>query len=548
MDQQQLPPLFNTQGPPPNGQQGQWQPQNMQAQNMQAQNMQPMPPGYQNLQQQMPGPQNPQQNMPGAHHPQQQHMPGPQNPQQQQQPLMTGVQSPRPQQPQAPPVFATAQTPDINALYPQNHPPLSQQDPLSALAEQQRMFQGPQRPVGTPVMVPPGAIPLHQQAQQSTPGPFGPPPPQQQGSPFAQASASGGRASVHPPQQSQHGTPVSFAGAAGPFAHPSQQHTPQPPSFTMSSAPISVHGGPPGVQPLQQTPISMPMGANHLSGLDQHPPSVYGGNPIAQPAPAGAAPGGPPWAQASQTPSFAGGSQAAGANASRPNVLFDENTSRELEALQDEMFNLRMRDAKVATANDPKAQLSWEEVKEESRKAKWESWEAYQTSLLKQWAEEAAERARLRGDGGGQGGGGSQRGAANAAPKAKRCSLAKFTIPRKEPARKDPPSPSLVTPAPLETEQAPVPSASKVPNEEDGGVALGEQPATQDVDVERTQSPTGSPSRSQRRHRRRDPALSGRRPLGAEATSSQPRRNGERWRRAGMYYETGETVVELETM
>lgn len=235
--------------------------------------------------------------------------------------------------------------------------------------------------------------------------------------------------------------------------------------------------------------------------------------------------------------------QAAAANARQPHVMFDdEESNREMEALQEEMFNMRMQDAKEATAKDPKAQLSREELERDDRKAKCESFRTREEELLKHYAE---ERARLRGDfnpNSGQGGG-SQRGAGGATPWKKRCFLANLTKPKKEPASNTPPAQSRNVTTTPEQKGRPAPSASNMPgeDEDEGGVALGKQPEARDVNLERSKSPNRSPSRAQRHHRRRDAALSARRHSAGEAGSSRSRGGTERWRRAGIYYASGET-------
>ena len=329
------------------------------------------------------------------------------------------------------------------------------------------------------------------------------------------------------------------------------------------------------MQPPQQsqhgTPIPMPMGPNHPTGLGQHPlqqgappmatpmgqQPVQGGPPIPPPAPSsvhqsvhGRTPMTPPAHAAPPvgTPAASIHSVQAGrASAQQPQPKHVRGA--ELSHDHIEAFNQRFADMRVQEVIDmtAKHQQNYHDPPEEELERVLR--ESLRTFEDDEKGRLAKDRDRIHGNvlenlhkGGGGGGGGSQRGAANAAPKAKRCSLANFMIPRKKPASKDPPSPSSAAPAPSKLEQAPVPSASKVPDEEDGGVALGEQPATRDVDVELNKSPTRSTSRPQRRHRRRDPEAvqSGRRRPVAEASSSRPRGSGERWRRAGMYYESGE--------
>lgn len=413
-----------------------------------------------------------------------------------------------------------------------------------------RMSQGAERIVSTPGLVPPGTIPQAQQAQHGTPlsfsgaaGHFGPPPQQQTPQPSqnplppsAPHPMQEGPPSVHSQHQSQHGTPARPVGVPEQFVPPLQQ---PPPQVASPNAPPSMHGGPPSVPPPQQGPhgMPMPMGARHPSGLSQHPPSVHGGSPVAPLAATSSAPGLPPLNQVNQITPFPDNDQAAGANAQRPDVMFDnENSSREMENLQEEMFNMRMRDAKAATAKDPKAQVSWEDVKSDMKQAQCDSLLAHEEALLKQWAE---DRARARGGfdpNGGQGGG--SRGGAT--PWAKRCFLANFTKSKKDSVSNDSPTQPRATPTIPEHEGTPKPSASNMPDEDEGGVALGKQPETRDVNLERSKSPNRSPSRAQRHHRRREPVLNGRRRSAGESGSSRPRGGTERWRRAGMYYTSGE--------
>lgn len=492
-------PYFNPQGPPQN-QQGQWQ----------QPNMQPFPPG----------PQGPPPPMSGFPMPQQQ---------QQQQP--SGLQSPRPQHPQDPPPFATAGTPQLNGMYsPPTQPGGQPQQPSPQapgqqglapfpfpLADQQMMSPGPQRFVGTPGLVPPGAI---QQAQQA-----------------------------------QAGTPLSFGGVAGEPAHPSQHHTPHPPQTPL----------PTGMQPQQQVlfgnmPMSMSMGPGHPGGLAQHPmrkgmppmaPSmaqqpmyggpqmpppappivhglVHGGSPFASPAPAGP-PAGTPAPSVHSVQAAGGSAQQAHAMQNRGADMSHDH----IEAYNDRILDLRVKEVMGLTAKhqphyiDP-SEDELEEVLKESLKM-------YDEHQMESFAKER-EHIQATVIENIQQGGGSGRGAGGAAPKARRDSPANSMKSERGSRGKDspgnnPPAPPRVSPAPPKQEKGQMPATNKAPDQEPADVARETQPAAPDVNLERSRSPIRSPSRSRRHHRRRDAEW--------ERWSSRHRDGAERWRRAGIYYSSG---------
>lgn len=502
-------PQFNPQGLAQD-QQGQWQ----------QPNRQPFSPEPQGLPPPMSGPQHP---MSGFPMPQQQ----------QQQP--SGLQSPRPQHPQGPPLFATAGTPQLNGMYsPPTQPGGQPQQPFPQapgekgpppfpfpLADQQMMSPGPQRFVGTPGLVPPGAI---QQAQQA-----------------------------------QAGTPLGFGGVAGQPAHPSQHHTPHPPQTPL----------PTGMQPQQQVPfgnmpMSMPMGPGHPGGLAQHPMqqgmppmapsmaqqpmyggppmpppapasvhhSVHGGSPFASPAPAGPPAGPPAGTSAPSVHSV----QAAGTSAQQAHAMQNRGADMShdhIEAYNDRILDLRVKEVMELTAKhqphyiDP-SEDELEEVLKESLKM-------YDEHQMESFAKERGHiQATVIGNL--QQGNGSGRGAGGAAPKARCGSRASSARSRKDATGKDSPSndptgPPRASPAPSKHEQSQTPVAHNAPDQNTAGVVHGEQPVTRNVNLERSQSPTRPPSRPLRHHRRRDTEW--------ERWSSRHRNGAERWRRAGMYYSSG---------
>jgi len=497
---------FNSQGPPQN-EQGQWQ----------QHNMPPFPPGPQGPQPPMSGPQHPQHPMSGFP------MPQPQHP--------SGLQSPRPQHPQGPPPFATAGTPQLNGMYsPPTQPGGQPQQPFPQapgrqgpppfpfpLADQQMMSPGPQRFVGTPGLVPPGAI---QQAQQA-----------------------------------QAGTPLGFGGVAGQPAHPSQQHTPHPPQTPL----------PPGMHPQQQAPfgnmpMSMPMGPGHPGGLAQHPmqqgmppmappmsqqpmhggppmpppappsvhQSVHGGSPFTSPAPVGP-PAGTPAPSVHSV-------QAAGASAQQAHAMRNRGADMShdhIEAYNDRILDLRVKEVMELTAKhqphyvDPSAD-ELEEVLKESLKM-------YDEHQMESFAKER-EHIQAAVIGNLQQGGGSGEKPGNAGPKAKRDSSASSMKSSKgsagnESPRNDPSGPPRVSFAPSKHGQSQTPIPNNVPDRETADIAHDQQPVAPDVNLERSRSPTRSSSRSRRHHRRRDAEW--------ERRSSRHRDGAERWRRAGVYYSSG---------
>lgn len=495
---------FNPQGPPQD-QQGQWQ----------QPDMQPFPLELQNPQPPMSGPQHP---MSGFPMPQQQ----------QQQP--SGLQSPRPQYPQGPPAFASAQTPQMNGMYspPLQQsgqkqqpvgPPLSQQGPPQfpfPLAEQQTMSPGPQRFVGTPGLVPLGAIPQ--------------------------------------PQQAQAGTPLDFGGFAEQPAHPSQHHTPHPPQTPL----------PFRVQPQQQAqfgnmpmPMPMPMGPGCPAGLAQHPlhqgmppmaqQPMQGGPPMPPPAPpsvhqsmhegsqyAPPAQAGPP---AGIPASSIHNAQAAGAKAQQPEPMHVRGADLahdHIEAFHDRFCDMRVREVMELTA---KHQPNYVDPSEdELDRVLKESLKMYDEHQMENFAKEREHIQAAVMENLSRGGGGSNRGAGGAAPRAKRNSPANSVKSNKDSAGNilpgnDSPGPPRVSFAPSKREQSQTPFVDNVLDEETADTAHDQQPAAPDVNLERSRSPTRSPSRPRRHHRRRDAEW--------ERWSSRPRADAERWRRAGMYYSSG---------
>jgi hypothetical protein len=490
--------------------------------------MQPGAPGPQNQQAPMSGPQSPHAPMPGIPNPQQQ----------QQQP--SGVQSPRPQHPQMPPAFATAPTPQLNNMYqPPAQPGGQQPQPMAQaqgqqglppfpLADQMRMSQGPQHMVPAPGLVPPGAIPQAQQAQQSTPVP-----PSQQQTPRPPPTPmpnnpqlmQGVPPSVHSQHPSQHDTPARPVGAPGQSGPPPQMQLP-------------MHGGPPGVQQQQQGPsgnMPMPMGAGHPSGLAQHPlqqgmpqmmspmaqQSVHAGSPITAAAPPSvhqSIHGGLPFAPPAQAVPPAGSHapsvhsiQAAGSSAQQAQPMHMRGADLSHDHIEE--LNQRFSDMRVQEVMDltKEHQVFWNDPDKDELEAALEDslkmYDEHQMDMFRRERDQihAAVLGNLQ-----QGGGGSGRGAGGAAPKAKRGSSAGSTESRKdsegnEPPVNDPPAPPHISFA-------------------------GEQPAARDVNLERSRSPSRSPSRP-RRHRRRDAEW--------ERWSSRRRGGAERWRHAGMYYSSG---------
>jgi hypothetical protein len=528
MNPNQFNPQFNPQGPP-NNPQGPWQQQGQQPMGMPGPQhpQQPMPPGFPNPQQQQPG------------------FPTPQ--QQQQQP--SGLQSPRPQHPQGPPPFAGMGTPQLNGMYsPPAQPGGQAQQPMVQaqgqqglprfpLAEQSVMSPGPHRVVSTPGLVPQGMIPQAQQAQQGTPLPPSQQPtprPPQTPLPNNPQAVQGGPPSVHSQHQSQHGTPARPVGAPGQFGPPPQVQLP-------------MHGGPPGVQPQQQqpfgnVPMPMPMGPGHPAGLAQHPlhqgmpqmlppmaqQSVHGGSPVPPPAQPG-----PP--AGSRAPSVRN-AQAAGASAQQAQPMHVRGADLQhdhIEAYNERFSDLRVKEVMKATAEH---QDNYYDPPEEMDSALEDSLKIYEEHQLKNFAKErdqihAAVKENLF-----QGGGGSKRGAGKAAPKAKCDSRAGSTKSKKnsegnDPMVNDPPSAPHISFAPSKREQSQTPVANNVPDEETANVSHGKQPATPDVNLERSRSPSRSPSRPRRHGRRRDAEW--------EGWSSRSRRGAQRWRNAGMYYSSG---------
>ena len=514
----------------------------------------------------MPGPQDPQAPMSGPQHPQQP-MPGFPNPQQQQQ-QPSGLQSPRPQHPQGPPPFAGMGTPQLNGMYaPPAQPGGQPQQPMVQaqgqqglprfpLAEQSVMSPGAHRIVSTPGQVPPGAIPPPQQAQQGTPLPPSQqqtPRPPQTPLPVNTQPMQAGPHSVHSQQQSQHGTPARPVGAPGQFGPPPQVQLP-------------MHGGPPGMQPQQQPPfgnmpMSMPMGPGHPGGLAQHPlhqgmpqmmppmaqQSVHGGSPIPPSAPPsvhqsihGGSPSAPP-AQAgplagSRAPSVRN-AQAAGSSAQQAQPMHVRGADLQHDHI--EAYNERFSDLRVQEVIDmtAKHQPNYYDPPELDSVLE-DSLKMYEEHQLSEFAKErdqihAAVKENLFQGGSG---GGSKRGAGNAAPKARRESRAGSTKSRKDSAgnespRNDPPSTPHIAFAPSKHEQSQIPVANNTPDQEAAKAAHGKQPATPDVNLERSRSPPRSPSRSRRHGRRRDAEW--------EGWSSRSRRGAERWRNAGVYYSSG---------
>lgn len=509
MDPNQFPPHFNPQGPP-NNQQGPWQ----------QQNMPPFPPGSQGPQPPTAYPQHPQQPMSGAPNPQQQ------------QPF-SGMQSPRPQHPQGPPAFTMAGTPDTNNMYsppaqpggqapqPPVQPQGQQGPPPFPLADHMRMAPGPHRIVSTPGLVPPGTI------QQ--------------------------------PQQAQQGTPLSFGGAAGHPGPPLQHGSPHPSQIPLpGSVPSSVHGSlqpPPSVhgsvQPPHPGPFGLPMGGSQLAqnptqqGVPQMVPpttqqsmqgppmasqfsqqSVHGGSPFGLPAQAGPHAGNP----AASVHSFQGASaQQAHAMHNRGADMSHDH----IEAFNDRFSDMRVKEVIDLTAKhqanyvDP-SEAELEEVLKESLRM-------FDEDEMKRFTKErehiqAAVLGNLQ-----QVGGARKGGAGGVAPHAKRDSPAssksrKGSAGNKLPGN-DPPGPSGVSPALSKHEASQIPIANNLPDQETAGVAHGGQPAARDVNLDRSRSPTRSPSRPRRHGRRRDAQW--------EGWSSRPRDGTERWRSAGMYYSSG---------
>ncbi|GAB7324854.1 hypothetical protein MBLNU13_g08683t1 [Cladosporium sp. NU13] len=479
MNPEQL-PQFNPQGPPQN-QQGQWQ----------QPNMQPFPPGPQNPQPPMSGPQHPMSGFP---------MP------QQQQP--SGLQSPRPQHPQSPPAFATAGIPQLNGMYsppsqqggqPQQHfsQAPGQQGPPPfpfPLADQQMMSPGPQRLVGMPGLVPPGAIPQ--------------------------------------PQQAQAGTPLGVGDVAGQPAHPSQQHTPHPPQTPL----------PPSMQQQQQAPsgnmpMPVPMGLGHPSGLAQHPlhqgmppmahQSIHGGSPNFPPAQSGRPAG-------NSAPSVHS-VQAAEASAQQAHAMQNrgaEMSHDHIEAYNDRICDLRMKEVMELTARYQPNYVDPSE--DELDRVLKESLKMYDEHQMQSFAKEREyiQAAVIRNL---QQGGGSGR-AGGAAPRAKRGSPASSMESKKSAAANDSPvndprGPPRASSAPSKREQSQTPVINNNPDGETADIVHDQQPATRNVNLERSKSPSRSPSRPHRHTRRRDAEW--------ERWSSRQRDGAERWRRAGMYYSSG---------
>lgn len=409
--------------------------------------------------------------------------------------------------------------------------------------------------VPAPGLVPPGAIPQAQQAQQSTPVP-----PSQQQTPRPPPTPmpnnpqlmQGVPPSVHSQYPSQHGTPARPVGAPGQSGPPPQMQLP-------------MHGGPPGVQQQQQQQgpsanMPMPMGAGHPSGLAQHPlqqgmpqmvppmgqqsmhggtpnpapappsvhQSVHGGSPFAQPAQAGPPPG-------SHAPSVHS-IQAAGANAqAKPMHVRGADLSH--DHIEDR--NQRFSDMRVQEVMDltKEHQVFWNDPdKDELEAALKDSLKMYDEHQMDMFRRERDQiHAAVLGNLQQGGGGGQGRGAGNAAPKAKRGSSDSSRKSKKNPEDNgspdnDPTAPPHVSFSSSQHEQDQIPVANSVPDQDTADAVHEEQPAARDVNLERSRSPARSPSRP-RRHRRRDAEW--------ERWSSRRRGGAERWRHAGMYYSSG---------
>lgn len=257
--------------------------------------------------------------------------------------------------------------------------------------------------------------------------------------------------------------------------------------------------------------------------------SAHGGSQYAPPAQAE-----PP---AGISASSMNNAQAAGARAQQPermHVRGADLAHDHIEAFNDRHCDMRVREVMELTA---KHQPNYVDPSEdELDRVLKESLRMYDEHQMENFAKErehiqAAVMGNLS-----QGGGGPNRGAGGAAPRAKRNSPANSMKSMKDSAGNvspgnDPPGPSRVSFAPSKREQSQTPFVDNVLDGETADTAHNQQPAAPDVNLERSRSPTRSPSRARRHHRRRDAEW--------ERWSSRPRGDAERWRRAGMYYSSG---------
>ena len=256
--------------------------------------------------------------------------------------------------------------------------------------------------------------------------------------------------------------------------------------------------------------------------------SVYGGSPFAPPAQA-RPPAGTPAPSAHSV-------QAAVANAQQAHAMQNrgaEMSHDHIEAYNDRICDLRVKEVMELTAKhqpnyvDPSAD-ELEEILKESLKM-------YDDHQMENFAKER-EQIQAAVIGNLQKGGGSGRRAGNVASKAERNSSVNSMRSKNNSAGNgspdnNPPGVPRASPAPPKHEQSQTPIANNAPDQDTLRVAHREQPAAPDVNLERSRSPSRSPSRPRRHHRRRDAEW--------ERWSSRHRDGAERWRRAGMYYSSG---------